>query len=152
MVEIIECHEGKEALCREVLDDLPEWFGLAKAKANYIAASAELPMLAARVDGQAIGFVSLKLQTDFAVELYVLGVRRAFHRRGIGSALIESAARFASVRGRRFLTVKTLAASNPDPNYAATRHFYEALGFLPVEVFPTLWDARNPCLLMVKPL
>ena len=48
--------------------------------------------------------------------------------------------------------MKTLAATQPDPNYAATRHFYEALGFLPVEVFPTLWDARNPCLLMVKPL
>ena len=75
MVAIVECHEGKAALCREVLDDLPEWFGLAKAKANYIAASAELPMLAGLVDGQAVGFVSLKLQTDFAVELYVLGVR-----------------------------------------------------------------------------
>ena len=152
MITILEYHDGKAALCRDVLDDLQEWFGLAKAKAAYIAASAELPMLAGFFDGQAIGFVSLKPQTDFAVELYVLGVRRAYHRRGVGRALIESAARLASLQGRLFLTVKTLAPSNPDPNYAATRRFYEASGFLPIEVFPTLWDARNPCLLMVRPL
>lgn len=152
MLTIAEWHDGKAALCREILDDLPEWFGLPEAKANFIAASAELPMLAGLVDGRAIGFVSLKPQTDFAVELYVLGVRRAYHRRGIGRALIENAARLASLQGRRFLTVKTLAASEPDPNYAATRCFYAALGFLPLEVFPTLWDVDNPCLLMVKPL
>lgn len=152
MLTITEYHDGKAALCRDVLDDLPDWFGLPDAKANYIAASAELPMLAGLVDGRAVGFVSLKAQTEFAVELYVLGVRRAYHRRGIGRALIENAARRARLQGRRFLTVKTLAASDPDPNYAATRRFYEALGFLPLEIFPTLWDVDNPCLLMAKPL
>lgn len=152
MLTIAEYHDGKEALCRDVLDDLPEWFGLPEAKASYVAAAAGLPMLAGLVDGRAVGFVSLKPQTEIAVELYVLGVRRAYHRRGIGRALIESAARWASLQGRHFLTVKTLAASQPDPNYAATRCFYEALGFLPLEVFPTLWDVDNPCLLMVKPL
>jgi GNAT superfamily N-acetyltransferase len=152
VLTIVEYHDGKEALCRDVLDDLPELFGLPEAKANYIAAAAELPMLAGLVDGRAVGFVSLKPQTEFAVELYVLGVRRAYHRRGIGRALIESAARLASLQGRRFLTVKTLAASIPDPNYAATRRFYETLGFLPLEIFPTLWDVDNPSLLMVKPL
>ena len=53
-------------------------------------------------------------------------------------------------QGVRYLTVKTLAADHPDPHYAATRRFYEALGFEPLEVFPTLWDADTPCLLMLK--
>jgi hypothetical protein len=44
------------------------------------------------------------------------------------------------------LTVKTLSPSRPDPNYAGTRRFYEAVGFLPIEEFPTLWGANNPCL------
>jgi len=55
-------------------------------------------------------------------------------------------------RGIRFMTVKTLAASHPDPNYAKTRRFYEAIGFLPLEVLPTLWGCSNPCLLMLKPV
>jgi ribosomal protein S18 acetylase RimI-like enzyme len=82
----------------------------------------------------------------------VLGVKRRFHRRGVGRALIECAGDFAMRSGLFFLAVKKLAAENPDPHNAATRRFYEAVGFVPIEVFPALWDARNPCLLMIKPL
>jgi hypothetical protein len=35
---------------------------------------------------------------------------------------------------------------------AATRAFYQAVGFLPIEEFPDLWGAENPCLLMLRPL
>ena len=52
----------------------------------------------------------------------------------------------------RFLSVKTLASEHPDLNYAMTRRFYEAAGFIPLEVFPTLWEEGNPCLLMIRPL
>ena len=55
-------------------------------------------------------------------------------------------------RGVRFLTVKTVAASPDDLIYGATRKLYDALGFLPVEVFPTLSFALNPRLMMIKPL
>jgi len=54
--------------------------------------------------------------------------------------------------GKEFLTVKTLADTHPDEGYAGTRRFYLAMGFKPLEVFPTLWDEANPCLLMVKRL
>jgi len=149
---IIDVYEGQSDLCREILDDLPEWFGIPDAKAGYIEAASGLPMIAARHAGQLAGIVSLKLHTDYALELYVLGVKRKFHRQGIGRSLVEGAAGFAKARGASFLTVKTLAPSHPDPYYAATRSFYEAVGFLPVEVFPTLWNVHNPCLLMLKPL
>ena len=46
----------------------------------------------------------------------------------------------------------TLAASDPDPNYAATRAFYAALGFLPLEELPQVWGPENPCLLLVRTL
>jgi GNAT superfamily N-acetyltransferase len=81
-----------------------------------------------------------------------MGVRRRHHRCGAGRALIDGAVRWASDKHLHFLTVKTLAAEHPDPNYAVTRCFYEAVGFLPLEVFPGLWDEGNPCLLMVRPL
>jgi ribosomal protein S18 acetylase RimI-like enzyme len=142
----------RAAICRQILDDLPEWFGIPDAKAAFVAGSDSLPMFAARIDGEPVGFVSLKRHTDFAAEVYVIGVARRHHRQGIGRALMDASVQWAISQGLAFLTVKTLAASNPDVNYAATRRFYEAVGFQPIEVFPTLWDARNPCVLMVMPV
>jgi ribosomal protein S18 acetylase RimI-like enzyme len=109
-------------------------------------------MFAAYVEGQSAGFVSLKRHTEFASEVYLLGVKRQFHRQGIGRCIIGAAVNFAARQGASFLTVKTLGPSNPDPNYAATRRFYRAVGFVPIEVFPTLWNANNPCLLMMRQL
>jgi hypothetical protein len=56
-------------------------------------------------------------------------------------------------QGVEFMQVKTLGAAHPSPEYAATRQFYEALGYRPLEEFDadTLWPG-NPCLLMVKTL
>ena len=81
-----------------------------------------------------------------------MGVKRSWHRCGIGRALIEAVVELAISRGVRFLTVKTLSPSNGDPSYARTRLFYEAVGFMPIEEFPTLWRPENPCLFMVRPL
>jgi ribosomal protein S18 acetylase RimI-like enzyme/predicted nucleotidyltransferase len=145
--------DGRGAVCREVIESLPDWFGIPASNEAFVAAAEELPMLACFApSGEVVGFVSVKSHTAVAAELYVLGVKRAWHRRGIGRSLIEAAAQLAASRGARFLTVKTLAPSNLDPNYAATRRFYEAVGLLPIEEFPTLWNADNPCLLMLRPL
>ena len=145
--------DRRGAICREVIESLPEWFGIPASNEAFVAASDMLPMLACFTrSGDVVGFVSLKLQTTAAAEIYVMGVKRAWHRQGVGRTLIDGAAQLAMSLGARFLTVKTLAASRPDANYAATRRFYEALGFLPIEEFPTLWNADNPCLLMLKVL
>ena len=36
--------------------------------------------------------------------------------------------------------------------YDQTIAFYKKMGFLKLEVFPTLWDEWNPCLIMIKKL
>lgn len=120
---------------------------------SYVAAADELPMLACfDPPGEVVGFVSVKTHTAFAAEIYVLGVKRSWHRHGIGRALIEAAVQLAISQGVRFLTVKTLSPSNDDPNYAHTRLFYEAVGFLPIEEFATLWGSENPCIFMLRPI
>jgi hypothetical protein len=45
-----------------------------------------------------------------------------------------------------------VAAPDDDPVYGGTRRFYEAVGFMPVEIFPKLWHEHAPCLLTLKPL
>ena len=149
---IVEATGGKGSICRELLASLPEWFGIPDAVEAYVAAVDHLPMLVARVGGEVVGFLSLNFHTGAAAEAYVLGVTPAWQRQGIGTRLFVAASAFAKARGCKYISVKTLAAAHPDPHYRATRLFYEAIGFDRIEVFPALWGAENPCLLMLKRL
>ncbi len=47
--------------------------------------------------------------------------------------------------------MKTLAPSDADPNYAETRAFWVAKGYLPMDAH-LLWGTENPCEVRVKPL
>ena len=140
--------EARSELCREILTALPGWFGLPEAVDRYIQEVAELPTFAVGSDG----FLSLKLHTDAAAEIYVIGVRVECHRRGIGTALVEVSEAFLRERDVEYLQVKTLGPSHPSEHYAATRSFYAARGFRPLEELPDLWGEDNPCLIMVKRL
>lgn len=144
--------ERKRSIAREVLSDLPEWFGIPEAVEEYVCGSAEKTMFAAETeDGACIGFMSLHRTSAHTAELYVLGVKSVYHGQGAGRAMFEACLREARSCGCRLMQVKTLAAGCCE-EYDATRRFYERLGFLHLEVFPTLWDEGNPCLIMVMPI
>jgi ribosomal protein S18 acetylase RimI-like enzyme len=98
------------------------------------------------------GFLALKAHTDMAAEIYVMGVLPEHHGRGIGTALVAEAEGLLREMGIEYLQVKTLGPSRPDEHYAATRRFYEARGFRPLEEIASIWDEENPCLIMVKRL
>ena len=67
------------------------------------------------------------------------------------SEVLGSIEYYARQQGYRFVQVKTVAAGHYS-EYDATRTAYEHMGFVALEVFPTLWDENNPCLIMVKAL
>lgn len=143
----VEFPAARSRLCERVLRDLPDWFGIEDATVAYIRDVAELPMFAVGDDA----FLSLKVHNPRAAEVYVMGVRRAAHRRGLGSAVLLAAEEYLRASGVEYLHVKTLGPSCPDEGYEQTRLFYEARGFVPLEELPDLWE-HNPCLLMVKRL
>jgi GNAT superfamily N-acetyltransferase len=153
---------GQGAAAEEILRALPAWFGIESALLEYAAAAEELPTFVVRAPGagtpgaepggEVAGFLTLRPTSARAVEVHVMGVRPEHHRRGIGRALVERAAAYARAEGFALLHVKTLAPSDPDPGYAGTRAFYEALGFVPLEELPQVWGPENPCLLLVRPL
>jgi coenzyme F420-0:L-glutamate ligase/coenzyme F420-1:gamma-L-glutamate ligase len=148
-MSVVEVEDPAERsrIAEAVLRDLPEWFGIESATRAYVEAAAGLPTLALPPDE---GFVCLKQHTPRAAELYVLGVRRALHRRGLGRALVAAAEAWCRARGVRLLQVKTLGPSRESEGYAATRRFYEALGFVALEELHGLWDEGNPALILVK--
>lgn len=140
----------QSSLCEPILRALPQWFGIEEATAHYLRQTDRLPTLLASVDGQVIGFLTLNPHSDYAAEIDVMAVRPEMHRQGVGRALLAEAEVYLRQRGVEFLQVKTLSPAHPDPNYARTRRFYQAVGFRPLEEFPELWGPENPCLQMVK--
>ena len=143
---------GQGALAEGILRALPAWFGIEQAVVDYTRAANEMPTFVAARGEEAVGFLTLKPTSADAVEVHVMAVLPGAHRRGAGRALVERAATYARAEGFTLLHVKTLAPSDPDVSYAATRAFYAAVGFLPLEELPQVWGAENPCLLMVRAL
>ena len=142
----------KKALCRRVLEALPQWFGIPEATREYIEGCGECLVLAWEQGGKPVGFVALTAHNEYTMEVYVMGVLPDYHRQGIGRGLIEVAVEAARATGHRLMEVKTLDAAHPDAGYGQTRAFYRALGFMPLECLPELWGKENPCLIMVRPL
>ena len=144
----IDDPERRSRICREILRELPGWFGLDDVNARYERDVAELPTFAVGDDA----FLSLKLHSAEAAEVYVMGVRPDLHRRGLGTALLDAAEAYLRDRGVEFLQVKTLGPSRPSERYEQTRRFYRARGFTPLEELSGIWGPDNPCLVMVKHL
>ena len=147
-IKQIHSDKEKENITRMILESLPEWFGIPEAREAYIAESKGNPFFCA-LDGEtAVGFLYLKETGRHTVELAVMGVRKEWHRRGVGGALFDAAKQEAKKRGYSFIQVKTVQMGKY-AEYDATNRFYLTLGFKELEVFPTLWDARNPCQIYV---
>ena len=142
--------EQKSHICNNVLQALPNWFGIPESIADYVATVQDKPFYAIFAGDIAVGFVSVKVHNPYTAEIYVMGIMEAYHRKGLGRKLIEICEAYCRANNMTFLTVKTLDERNPDIFYRQTRLFYQAMGFKPLEVFPLLWDANNPCLFMVK--
>lgn len=147
---IIEVTSGKGEICAEILATIPQWFGLPESNEAYKRDVEAMTMFAALENGRVVGFLALKQHTPHAVEIHVMGARPEHHRSGVGRALVARAEEWVRASGARFFTVKTRSPSAPDPNYAKTHRFYEAMGFLPIEEFPLLWDPKNPALMLAK--
>lgn len=140
--------DRKAAIVSAVLADLPEWFGLPAATAEYVAAARALPFWAASAGQQIVGFIDLGQTSPVTGEINCLAIKKAWHRQGIGRRLVAALEAEAADHDR-FLQVKTVAAGHY-LEYDQTNAFYRAVGFAPFEVFPTLWAEQNPCQVYVK--
>jgi len=149
MIKIVEKKTSKSEICLKILKDLPEWFGIEAAIQDYVSEVKNCTFISFESEGEVVGFVALK-ENPVSFDMYVLGVLKSHHRMSIGKQLVEYAEEYAKSSLKKYMTVKTLSADHPDPNYQKTRLFYERMGYEHLEVLKTLWDENNPCLYMIK--
>lgn len=137
-------------MCRRILAELPAWFGIAEANEDYVAHADRCDGVLATIDAEHVGLTTVLHHSEHSAEIYLMAVRPAWHRRGIGRAMLDDVERRLIADGVEYLQVKTLSPGHPDSGYALTRRFYTACGFRWLEEFPTLWGDDNPALQMVK--
>jgi GNAT superfamily N-acetyltransferase len=141
-------------VAQRLLGRLPDWFGIEQSNREYVAAAARLRTFVAATTAQPstqIGILLIEQHFPTSAEIHLIAVDPAWHRLGVGRALLAAAEAALRAEGVRMLSVKTLGPSRPDAEYALTRLFYASTGFVPLEEFPHLWPG-NPCLLLAKPL
>ena len=143
-IKTVTDKDEKRVVARQILEALPEWFGIPESTENYISESAEQDMYVAFDDEKQVGFICLKETGKDTVELAVMGILKEYHRKGIGRQLFENAKKAAKDNGYSFIQVKTVQMGRYK-EYDDTNKFYLSLGFKELEVFPTLWDEWNPC-------
>ena len=143
--------EDKKRITRNILEELPEWFGIPEAREEYIRDSAGKVFFCAMENEKDLGFLYLKETGKDTVELAVMGVLKTHHRKGIGRDMFDEAKRIAAEHSYSFIQVKTVQMGKY-PEYDETNRFYLSLGFKDFELMPNLWDKWNPCQIYVMSL
>lgn len=147
-IEKIIDSEQKKFITRNILEALPEWFGIKDAREQYISESSDQGFFCANIDNKPVGFIAFKETSKDTLELAVMGVISDYHKNGIGKALFENFKKYAIEKGYSFVQVKTVKMGKYEI-YDRTNMFYKALGFKEFEVFPLLWGEANPCQIYV---
>lgn len=73
--EIVDIKE-KEKISREILNDLPEWFGMPESTEEYITDSQDKPFIACFMDNEAVGFVVLNSTSVDCADIFVMGIKK----------------------------------------------------------------------------
>jgi ribosomal protein S18 acetylase RimI-like enzyme len=151
-MDLVWLETGGGAICAELLATVPHWFGIPASNEEYRRVADRCPTLVATDGRQPVGFVTVVRHSRHSSELCVMAVRPELHRSGIGRLLVAAAEDRLRSEGVEYLQVKTLSASAGDQPYLRTLAFYTALGFRVLEEMPSLWDAGNPAVLLIKGL
>ena len=149
-IEKIENSNNKSEIVKDVLRNLPDWFGIEESLNQYIESAKNLDLWGAKKDSEIIGFIAIGETSKYTCEINSMGVKSEFHRKGIGRKLVDIAENELKDKYKLF-QVKTVDEGRYI-EYDRTIAFYESVGFIRLEVFPTLWDEWNPCLVLVKPI
>lgn len=150
-IRSIEDRYLKSKITSDILTTLPEWFGIEESINEYILGVKDSLYYLILKDDKYIGFFSIKIVNKVTAELYVNGIVKEYHRKGIGGYSIKYIEDSLRSRGIKILIVKTVGEGLNNIPYKNTRRYYTKVGFLPLEEIVGIWG-DIPCLIMIKSL
>ena len=105
--KIVDKNE-KETIARDILNGLPEWFGMPDSTEEYIKDSQDKPFIASFIEDEAGGFAVLNATSKDCAEIFVMGIKKKYHRLGIGRKLHNAYEAMAQKLGYTYSQVKTV--------------------------------------------
>lgn len=138
--------------CDAIVRGLPDWFGLQEGIEECAAAVRSHAGLVAIDEGRLSGFLTYERRTSTWWEITWIATRVDLRGTGVGTRLVDGLLDRLPDDARAVL-VRTLSDrdGDPGPEYAATRAFYLARGFVPVAELD-IWGPENPCQLLARPV
>lgn len=124
--------EKAETICRKIIVDLPEYFGLPECNEQYALGVGACVNFAVKIDANYVALISLNFPYSKNCNIYWMGILKEFQGKGIGKLLMHASWNYAKQQGAHTMTVETLAPNEADENYLKTYKFYEDLGFEPL--------------------
>jgi ribosomal protein S18 acetylase RimI-like enzyme len=140
----------KNDITNNILRSLPNWFGIEKSIVEYVNTMDDKEFFAAYEGDICTGFFSINYLNSDAADLYVLGIKKEYQHKGIGTLLFSTVENHLRSKGYKYITVQTLSSKSTDKYYAKTRNFYHKMGFAEIYENDKIYDENNPFLLMVK--
>jgi GNAT superfamily N-acetyltransferase len=144
-------------ICDQIILSLPRHFGREGGRAACAQEVRTGEGLVAVLDGHVVSFLTVQRHFATTAEITWMAVHARHRGQGIGHQLIQRLRQELQAQECRLLLVATLAPSYDEgpteDGYAATRAFYQAVGFLALREVPHYWGVdSDPALLLVMPL
>ena len=139
--------------CDAIIASLPYHFGNERGVEECARAVRQQAGFVATINGQVVGFLTLKNHWAESAEITWMAVSAGHRRLGIGRALIEYALAGLASQGTKYVFLLTLGPSVRDDvedGYQGTRRFYEAVGFAPLREFGLRDWEDEAALLLVR--
>lgn len=127
-IQILSSTES-EHVCRNISEDLSEWFGIPEANEKYAKGVKERLSFGYFVDESCVGMLSLEFPFKNNANIYWMAVKKNWHHKGIGKALLNKAELICRERNIESITVETLSSKENDSYYLKTLNFYLKEGF-----------------------
>ena len=96
---------------------LPDWFGIPESNQEYCDGVKDKPFYCVKRNNETIGFISLKHNNKYTLEIYVMGIKKEFHNNGCLLYTSDAADDLLCVDlgGRRIIKKKTKKKQTQKP-------------------------------------
>lgn len=142
----------KTIIADNILRQTPELLEIQKSISDCIE-QVKGKLFFAVFDGEEIiGFMSLKHNNPFTVQINLIGIINVYNRKEVCRQLVQDVEKYLVYKGYKFMIFSTLGSTVDYQQYLRTRELYRSVGFYPLEESKDNISEESSLMIMVKHL